>query len=224
VCTAAEGALFVAKERSSRGRRVSGYRARAHHVSGPTRAMTVQVPTAPLTCGTTARRTPRSSVIASLTSNPPGSGRRLRFAPGRPSTLVTRSRCGPFQADHPPTSSGGGCIPRDSSCTSPIRSSALIGPESLLLWPPRDDGPSPMARPLIGSTSARLAACETSHGVRTSSDVLVEGGPGGVFVVESVALQAAVEDADEAVGELAQGGVVVLAAGGELVVVGAGGW
>jgi hypothetical protein len=68
----------------------------------------------------------------------------------------------------------------------------------------------------------RLAACETSHGVRASSDVLVEGGPGGVFVVGAVGFEAAVEDADESVGELAQGGVVVLAAVGELVVIGPG--
>jgi hypothetical protein len=70
--------------------------------------------------------------------------------------------------------------------------------------------------------SAHSAACETSHGVRASSDVLVEGGPGGVFVVGAVGFEAAVEDADESVGELAQGGVVVLAAVGELVVVGPG--
>ena len=43
-----------------------------------------------------------------------------------------------------------------------------------------------------------------------------------MFVVGGVGLQAAMEDADESVGELAQGGVVVLAAGGELVVVGPG--
>ena len=46
--------------------------------------------------------------------------------------------------------------------------------------------------------------------------------PGGVLVVEGAGFEAAVEDADEAVGQLAQGGVVALAAGAELVVVGAG--
>ena len=50
---------------------------------------------------------------------------------------------------------------------------------------------------------ARSSACETSHGVKTSSDVGVVGGPGDVFVVEGVGLQAAVEYADESVGELA---------------------
>ena len=48
--------------------------------------------------------------------------------------------------------------------------------------------------------------------------------PGGAFVVGGVGLQAAVEDPDESVGELAQGGVVVLASVAELVVVGAGCW
>src|SRR3954454_7270016 len=46
--------------------------------------------------------------------------------------------------------------------------------------------------------------------------------PGGVFVVGSVGLQAAVEDADEAVRELAQRGLVAGAAGAELLVVGPG--
>ena len=77
---------------------------------------------------------------------------------------------------------------------------------------------------LISQSRARIAACETSHGVRASSDVLVEGGPGGVFVVAGVGLQAAVEDADESVGELAECGVVVLSPVAELVVVAAGGW
>ena len=46
--------------------------------------------------------------------------------------------------------------------------------------------------------------------------------PGGGFVVEVCALEADVEDADPAVGELAQGLAVGFAAGAELVVVGAG--
>ena len=45
--------------------------------------------------------------------------------------------------------------------------------------------------------------------------------PGGVLVVTGVGLQTAVEDADEAVGELAEGGLVTGAASAELVVVGA---
>ena len=46
--------------------------------------------------------------------------------------------------------------------------------------------------------------------------------PGGVLVVEGAGLQAAVEDADEAVGQLTEGGVVPGAAGAQGVVVGAG--
>jgi hypothetical protein len=46
--------------------------------------------------------------------------------------------------------------------------------------------------------------------------------PGGVFVVAGVGLQAAVEDADESVGDLPEGGVVADPAVAELVVVGLG--
>jgi hypothetical protein len=46
--------------------------------------------------------------------------------------------------------------------------------------------------------------------------------PGGRFVVAGTGFQAAVQDADEAVAELAEGGVVAEAAGALLVVVGAG--
>ena len=46
--------------------------------------------------------------------------------------------------------------------------------------------------------------------------------PGAVFVVDSSGFEAAVEDADEAVGELAQGGVVADVTGAHRVVVGAG--
>src|ERR1700736_4416074 len=52
-------------------------------------------------------------------------------------------------------------------------------------------------------------------------DVLTGAGPGGGLVVEGPGPQASVQDAGEAVGELAQGGVVVGAAGPLLVVVGA---
>src|ERR1039457_5427663 len=45
--------------------------------------------------------------------------------------------------------------------------------------------------------------------------------PGGRLVVEGAGFEAAVLDADEAVGELAQGGVVLGAAGALVVVVGA---
>src|SRR3954451_15605083 len=47
-------------------------------------------------------------------------------------------------------------------------------------------------------------------------------GPGGVLAVVGAGLQAAVQDADEPVAELAQGGVVAGAAGADHVVVGAG--
>ena len=47
-------------------------------------------------------------------------------------------------------------------------------------------------------------------------------GPGGGLVVTGAGFQAAVQDADEPVGELAQGGWVAGPAGAELVVVGAG--
>jgi hypothetical protein len=45
---------------------------------------------------------------------------------------------------------------------------------------------------------------------------------GGVLVVDGAGLEAAVEDADEAIGELAECGVVVGAPASELVVVGPG--
>ena len=50
----------------------------------------------------------------------------------------------------------------------------------------------------------------------------VEFRPGGVLVVEGSVLEAAVEDADEPVGQLSEGGVVGDAAGADAVVVGAG--
>jgi len=46
--------------------------------------------------------------------------------------------------------------------------------------------------------------------------------PGDGLVVARVGLEAAVEDADEAIAELAERGVVADAAGAELIVVGAG--
>src|SRR5258706_659500 len=56
-----------------------------------------------------------------------------------------------------------------------------------------------------------------------SSSSLVEVvGPGGRLVVGGAGFEASVEDADEAVGELAQGGVVAGAGGALPVVVGAG--
>src|ERR1019366_344795 len=47
-------------------------------------------------------------------------------------------------------------------------------------------------------------------------------GPGGCLVVAGAGFQAAVLDADEAVADLAEGGVAALAAGALLVVAGAG--
>ena len=63
---------------------------------------------------------------------------------------------------------------------------------------------------------------QTSHGFGVSSRVGVELGPGGVLAIGGAGLQAAVEDADEAVAELSQCGVMAGAAGAESVVVGAG--
>jgi len=57
-----------------------------------------------------------------------------------------------------------------------------------------------------------------------SSSRFEDVGSGGVFVVVGVGFQAAVEDADEPVGELAEGGLVPGAAGAECHVVGAGSW
>ncbi len=51
---------------------------------------------------------------------------------------------------------------------------------------------------------------------------MLEVCPGGGLVVAAVGLEAAVQDADQAVAELAQRGVVPGAAGSQLVVVGAG--
>ena len=67
-----------------------------------------------------------------------------------------------------------------------------------------------------------LTAGQTSHGVGASSRGGVELGPGGVLPVEGSALEAAVQDADEPVGQLAKGGVVAGAASSDRVVVGAG--
>jgi hypothetical protein len=52
--------------------------------------------------------------------------------------------------------------------------------------------------------------------------LLLAVAPGGVFVVEGAGFEAAVEDADEAVGESSQGVVVAVSAGALLVVEGAG--
>jgi hypothetical protein len=48
--------------------------------------------------------------------------------------------------------------------------------------------------------------------------------PGGVLVITGAGLQTAVQDADQAVAELSEGGVVAGAAGAEFVVVGPGAW
>src|SRR4051812_38419005 len=75
---------------------------------------------------------------------------------------------------------------------------------------------------------ARLPAarrcCQTSHALRMSSSsvlMLVVVCPGGGLVVAGPGLQAAVQDADQAVAQLAQGGMVAGAPGAEGVVVGA---
>jgi hypothetical protein len=56
----------------------------------------------------------------------------------------------------------------------------------------------------------------------SSRDLVGVVRPGGCLVVDGAGFEAAVQDADQAVGDLAQGGVVFGAAGTLLVVVGAG--
>ena len=55
-----------------------------------------------------------------------------------------------------------------------------------------------------------------------SSGLLLPVGPSGVFVVAGAGFQAAVEDADEPVGEAPQGVVMGMSGGAVLVVEGAG--
>jgi hypothetical protein len=59
-------------------------------------------------------------------------------------------------------------------------------------------------------------------GFSSSSRGGVVVGPGGLFIVGGAGLEAAVEDADEAIRELPQGCLVADVAGSELVVIGAG--
>jgi hypothetical protein len=51
-----------------------------------------------------------------------------------------------------------------------------------------------------------------------------EVGPGGVFVVAGVGFQAAMQDADEPVGQLSQGCLVTDVPGPQLLVVAPGSW
>ena len=77
-----------------------------------------------------------------------------------------------------------------------------------------------------GGEDGPVGPVQTSHGLGVSSSILLMllgvVGPGGVLVVAAVGLEAAVQDADQAVAELAQGGVVAGPAGAQAVVVGAG--
>jgi len=63
---------------------------------------------------------------------------------------------------------------------------------------------------------------QTSQVLPVSSGVADVVAPGGVFVVAGAGLEAAVEDADESVGELTQGGVVARPAVAERLVLGVG--
>ncbi|MCP2317933.1 putative transposase of IS4/5 family (DUF4096) [Nocardia amikacinitolerans] len=78
------------------------------------------------------------------------------------------------------------------------------------------------SRAVIDAASVR--AKKDIPGARRSSGsgVLVSQGPRHSLVVDGSGLEAAVEDADEAVGELAQRGLVFETAGSMFVVVGAG--
>lgn len=94
--------------------------------------------------------------------------------------------------------------------------------------------PSPTERAVSVISSSRAAEAQddvsearrgqTSRelGCQANSLLILLGmvGPGDVLVVGPAGLEAAVQDAGEAVAELAQGGVVAGAAGAECVVVG----
>jgi hypothetical protein len=67
-----------------------------------------------------------------------------------------------------------------------------------------------------------LGQRQTSQVVAVSSSGVEDVCPGGAFVVASAGFEAAVEDADEAVGELTKGCLMTDLAGAELLVVGAG--
>jgi hypothetical protein len=93
-------------------------------------------------------------------------------------------------------------------------------------------------RTFAGPVSKRIGVlCKDQRGSRQIREFTIGGrhprflkssrmchvvAPGGVFVVGRVGPQAAVEDADEAVGDLTQGGLVADVAGAELLVVGTG--
>jgi hypothetical protein len=78
--------------------------------------------------------------------------------------------------------------------------------------------------PPLARRQRRALPWETSQGLALSScaGILpgVVPGPGGLLIVEGPGLEAAVQDADEAVGELAERGLVFDVAAAELVVVG----
>src|SRR5205807_969238 len=77
-------------------------------------------------------------------------------------------------------------------------------------------------QPTAAPTHQPENRCQTSHAVRMSSGgvlILVVVCPGGGLVVEAAGLEAAMQDADQPVAELTQGGVMAGTAGAELVVV-----
>jgi hypothetical protein len=77
----------------------------------------------------------------------------------------------------------------------------------------------PLNLPVIGMSERRIAA--DIQVLATSSGGLGDVRPGGVLVVAGVGFEASVQDADEAGGEMAQGGSVADVPGPELLVVGA---
>jgi hypothetical protein len=84
----------------------------------------------------------------------------------------------------------------------------------------QDVSGAPDRRPTAASVTRLIAA--DIPGSCESSDACHVVAPGGVFVVGRVGVQAAVEDADESIGELAEGGSVADLSITELLVVGLG--
>ncbi len=82
------------------------------------------------------------------------------------------------------------------------------------------EGPAPVpAEPVAAGAGAQA---RHPRGLACQAACCCAVGPGGVFVVEGAGFEAAVEDADEPVGEAPEGVVVPVSGGAVLVVEGAG--
>lgn len=82
----------------------------------------------------------------------------------------------------------------------------------------------PSRPPLVWADDVTLVISELHQSSRSLVVFVVVVAPGGVFVVAGSGFQAAVQDADQPVAQLAECGVVAGAAGPEFVVVGPGTW